>query len=195
MFKKIIITLITLLSFHSAFALEFLDTTLENLNRTELKELLIHNGAKLTKKDTLVDTFSLKNSKIPYAEWALAYFNPKGDFVGLKIGFGYDDHNLINLRKALVKKYGSNYVFTEFFGEHLNSNALDKDFFSDKAIWKFANNTSIEFNSSTFDQNRLSDLSSFAFLFFRHDERKSILINQLKEQSKRTDDDKFKGVF
>lgn len=196
MLKKILVATSLFLSVNSAFALDFLGVTLEDLNRKEMTEVLKKNGAKLKNKESLIDIFSLKTSKIPYAEWAVAYYNKKNEFVGLKIGFDYDDHNLINLRKTLVEKYGRQYKVKDFFKESPGHDELEKKLFNDIAIWKFPNNTSIEYNADGHEQyDNPRDLESYAFLFFRHDARKEELLEQLSEDSKKNDDKKFKGIF
>lgn len=194
MFKKIILSLSFLLFMNNVFSMEFLGKQLENLNRTQLTNLLNENGATIINKENLVDTFSLKNSKIPYADSAKAYYNYQNEFVGLKIMFVQDEHNLVNLRKNLVEKYGNHYLIKDFFETKANHNELNADFFSDTALWK-DKTTSIEFNANTFEQNTSVSFSSSAFLFFREISRRNKLVEQLKKDSKKIDDDKFKGVF
>lgn len=193
MLKKFILTSSLFLLSQVAFSMEFLGKELETLNRNELTTLLKDNGAKPVKKENLTDTYSLTKSKIPYAKYGIAYYNYQNEFVGLKIIFDYDEHNLVNLRKNLVAKYGKDYTFIDFFGAKPNNNELSKDLFFEKASWKYKS-TSIEYNAKTFDQDR-GELSGYAFLFFREDSRKEKLINELKEKSLKNDDSKFKGVF
>lgn len=197
MFKKLMLSLSLVLFSNHLFAMEFLGQTLEDLNRVQLTALLKQNGATTFKQEKLVDTFTLEKGKIPYAKWGQAYYNFQGEFVGLKIVFSYQDDTLINLRTTLVQKYGTNYIYKEFFGEHSNSKALEKPLFFDSAKWKFPNNTSIEYNAKSSDQPRIDNnlATSFSFLFFRHEGRKIALIEKLKEQSAQSDATKFKGVF
>ena len=105
----------------------------------------------------------------------------------------FRSHNLVNLRKNLVNKYGNNYIFEDFFGSKANHNELSKDLFFEKATWKYKT-TSIEYNAKTFDQDK-GEFSGYSFLFFREDSRKQKLINELKQKSLQSDENKFKGVF
>lgn len=198
MFKKLFISLTFLLSFNVAFATDFLGKDIENLNRYQLNDLLKSNGGKLIKVDNLVDTYLIEENKIPYAVAAKAYYNYEGQFVGLKIFFGYDKQNLFNLRSALVKKYGNNYTVNNFTNVEKNSSALEKELFFNIATWK-NKHSSIEYNSDSFKQERGSLGSilptSNAFLFFRHEARKKALIQELKTQSMNQDNNKFKGVL
>lgn len=192
MFKKLLTSLVLLFCMNFAFSTEFLGKNLENLNRYELTDLLKANGAKLKKVENLVDTFLLDGQKTPYATAAKAYYNYAGEFVGLKIYLVYDEQNLINLRKKLVEKYGSDYKVSD-----KNSNQLEEKLFFDDAKWN-KKPVSIEYNYGPFQKDDL-DLSSApyssGFLFFRHEARKNALIEQLKTQSMNNDNKKFKGVL
>lgn len=198
MFKKIFISLTFLLSFNVAFATEFLGKNIEDLNRYQLNDLLKANGGKLIKVDNLVDSYLIEKDKIPYAVAAKAYYNYEGQFVGLKIFFGYDPQNLFNLRSSLTRKYGNNYTTKKFMDSLKNSRALEEKLFFDVAVWN-NKNSSIEYNANTFNQEKgsLGSVlpSSNAFLFFRHEPRKKALIEQLKKQSMTNDNNKFKGVL
>lgn len=198
MFKKLFLSLTLLLSLNVAFATEFLGKNIEDLNRYQLNDLLKANGGKLIKVDNLIDTYLIEEDKIPYAVAAKAYYNYEGQFVGLKIFFGYDKQNLFNLRTSLVKKYGNHYTTNKFIDSVKNSHTLEQDIFFDVATWN-NKNSSIEFNADSSKQEKgfgSSTLpSSYAFLFFRHDGRKKALIEQLKKQSMNNDNNKLKGIL
>lgn len=191
MIKKLILFLVVCMSVNCALAMEFLGKELETLNRTELTNLLKQNGAKSIKKENLVDTFSLTGGKIPYASYAKAYYNKSNQFIGLKVIFDYDPQNLLNLRTALVKKYGNNYIISNL----PNKGELEQDLFFKTVVWQKENNMSIEYSADSFNQSRFDNVSGFAYLFFRENNRKEQLVKELKEQSQKSDDAKFKGVF
>lgn len=202
MIQRFILMCLCLFLSTQVFAVDFLGTNLNDLHRPELTQLLIQNGAKSKKKDSLVDTFSLAHSKIPYATWAKAYYNQNNEFVGLKIIFGYEPQDLINLRQELFNKYGSNYTesgFSNIF-EHTTAYTLTQQYYTGVATWKFNDGMSIQYDQSAMDQNQFGEdgingIYGVAFLFFRNDAKRNQLINDLKEKSQQVDSTKFKGVF
>lgn len=186
MIKKLILSLLVITSSLSANALEFVGTQLENLNRTQLDKLLVAQGGKKDKEDNLTTLYNMKGSKIPYAIWAKAYYNFDNQFVGLQIGFPYDAHSHIGIRKNLEEKYGKS-SRSDFTGKY----------FFDKTEWKFSNKTSIEYNADSF--LRLSGIdrsyNTNMYIFYRHDERRNKLVEELKNQHLKQEQNKLKGVF
>lgn len=186
MIKKLTLSLLIITSSFYANALEFVGTQLENLNRTELNQLLISQGGKKETEDNLTTVYNLKGGKIPYAIWAKAYYNFDNQFVGLQIGFPYDTHNYIGIRKNLTEKYGKS-----------NNSSFNEKLFFNKAEWKFSNNTSIEYNSDSFLKISGIDrrYNTSMYIFYRHDARRNKLVDELNKQHLKQEQSKLKGVF
>lgn len=198
--KKTLITLAISICSTSSFALEFLGQTLENTPRHTLHQLLIENGGKVVKETPLSTTYRLQgksDSNIPYATWAKIFYAPNEQFVGLNLGFPYDQTYYLNIRRGLLEKYGR----PTTNGSFSNRSNFTNEFFSGDVKWVFPNKTSIEYNAPHVPSLEPREIRSLNLpnttmsLFYRHDARSEELKNALKEQHYKSEEKKIKKVF
>jgi hypothetical protein len=201
-FKSIIAASLAVLTSYSVHAQEFLCVSLENTTPEVLNKTLEKSGAKLVKNKSnkLVNIYVFKHSLIPGATNAATYWNEKGEWVGLRVGFEYNQYENLGLRKNLVQKYGSPTKIVDFFGEKNEVSLFTKEHFFDKAYWNIGN-VRLDFDANNFTEklkvsdDPWSDNREGLHISFKHIERSKELTNKVGNKIDEVNKEKWKGVF
>lgn len=202
--KKTALAILAFCAMNVVSAQEFLGIALKDTNKTVLNKKIEDAGGKLltSQSNAFVYVYVFKNSKIPSAVNAATYWNEKGEWVSLRLGFQHDTYNNQALRKSLVEKYkeprkgGKDIKWTN------SSSAFDGEYFGGKALWEFPEFT-IEYDADSFKPklpSSMDERSSFHsresyHVLFRHNQRYNTLKDNLQQKIDESNKSKWKGIF